>query len=97
MCPTHGTESVLKANRGTKRDGTLVQITSEILSLNLMTNQVQRCEEEGQTVGYEGGGGESCRTCSRSGLVENHTLVPWTEGANLTSSNGMLPRLGSNY
>jgi len=38
-------------------DGTLLQITSEISSLNLMTNQVQRCEEEeGQTVGYEVGG-----------------------------------------
>jgi len=37
-------------------DGTLLQITSEISSLNLMTNQVQRYEEEGQTVGYEVGG-----------------------------------------
>jgi len=37
-------------------DGTLLQITSEILTLNLMTNQVQRCEEEGRTVGHEVGG-----------------------------------------
>ena len=39
-------------------DGMLLQITSEILTLNLMTNQVERCEEEGKTVEYEVGGGE---------------------------------------
>ena len=36
-------------------DGMLLQITTEILTLNLMTNEVQRCEEEGQTVGHEVG------------------------------------------
>jgi hypothetical protein len=32
-------------------DGTLVQIAFGTLTLNLMTNQVQTCKEEGQTAG----------------------------------------------
>ena len=59
--PNARNRKCFKSGQGHKKrevllERTLSQITSKILTLNLMTNQVQRCEEEGQTVGYEVGG-----------------------------------------
>lgn len=78
-------------------DDTLLQITSEILTLNLMTNQVKKMRGGGANCGIRSGGRVAKPAPFRDYMKIARTLVPLTEGANLTPSNGMLPRLGSNY